>query len=101
MPEGTILAQLLNQFLTGAQLEIFFPDMKDTTQQHQIHTATKEEKAVEAELLKDPQLAAAMREGTMAAHKAAENSIFTKCVRRHKDRCLLYSQTNEIYVDAS
>lgn len=76
-PEGAILAQLLNQFLTGAQLEIFFPDMKDTTQ-HQIHTATREEKAVEAELLKDPQLAAAMREGTTAAHKAAENSVFTK-----------------------
>lgn len=30
------------------------------------------------DFLKDPQLAAAMREGTKEAHKAAENSVFTK-----------------------
>lgn len=30
------------------------------------------------EFLEDPQLAGAMREGTKAVHKAAENSVFTK-----------------------
>jgi hypothetical protein len=30
------------------------------------------------EFLEDPQLAAHMREGTKAVHKAAENSVFTK-----------------------
>ena len=35
-------------------------------------------KDLDSEILEDPQLAAAMREGTKAAHKAAENSVFTK-----------------------
>lgn len=38
----------------------------------------KLEEHVAPELLEDPQLAAAMREGTKAVHRAAENSVFTK-----------------------
>lgn len=54
-----MLVQLLNQFLPDDQLEKLFSDDADI-------------------ILDDPQLAGAMREGTKAAHKAAENSIFTK-----------------------
>lgn len=65
-PEGAILVQMLNQLLSESSFSTLFgQEDKDALQK-------------EPEYLKDPQLAGAMREGTMVAHKAAENSIFTK-----------------------
>lgn len=62
-----MLAQILSQFLEGAKLEKLYDDPQ-----------TDKAPEVESEILKDPQLAAAMREGTKAVHKAAENSVFTR-----------------------
>ncbi|KAI7879099.1 hypothetical protein K492DRAFT_178978 [Lichtheimia hyalospora FSU 10163] len=65
-PEGAILVQMLNQLLSESSFSTLFgQEDKDALQK-------------EPEYLKDPQLAGAMREGTMKAHKAAENSVFTK-----------------------
>ncbi|KAI7859255.1 hypothetical protein BDC45DRAFT_432849 [Circinella umbellata] len=55
-PEGAILVQMLNQIVSDSAMG----------------------QDLNSQILEDPQLAAAMREGTKAAHKAAENSIFTK-----------------------
>ncbi|CAO3640343.1 unnamed protein product [Cunninghamella echinulata] len=62
--EGVLLVKALNQFLTVAQLETLF-DMKP-----------KEEKV--PDVLENPELATAMKEGTKKVHRAAESSIFTK-----------------------
>ncbi|KAI9315251.1 heme oxygenase-domain-containing protein [Dichotomocladium elegans] len=59
-PEGAILVQMLNQLLSETTLAAIFG------------------KNDKPQYLEDPQLAAHMRKGTMAAHKAAENSVFTK-----------------------
>ena len=70
-PEGAMLVQMLNQIVSDSAMGIVASDDKPAE-------ATLAPKDPDSEILEDPQLAAAMREGTMVAHKAAENSIFTK-----------------------
>ncbi|KAF7730687.1 hypothetical protein EC973_001636 [Apophysomyces ossiformis] len=65
--EGIVLVKLLNQFLTEAQRETLFG-------RHEVAPVKSEEE----EILEDPELAAAMREGTKVVHRAAETSVFTK-----------------------
>ncbi|KAI9289798.1 heme oxygenase-domain-containing protein [Umbelopsis sp. AD052] len=65
--EGELLVQALNAFLSQIRQE------SDIILDGHAH---KQADAIE--FLEDPQLAGAMREGTKAVHKAAENSVFTK-----------------------
>ncbi|KAM3578339.1 hypothetical protein VKS41_009240 [Umbelopsis sp. WA50703] len=65
--DGELLVQALNAFLSQVRREAEGED-----------GSPKPEEEVDPELLEDPQLAAAMREGTKAVHRAAENSVFTK-----------------------
>ncbi|CEG67815.1 hypothetical protein RMATCC62417_04181 [Rhizopus microsporus] len=62
--EGITLVKMLNQFLQRTELE---------------HLVTPESpKQPEPEVLENPELASAMREGTKVIHRAAETSVFTK-----------------------
>ncbi|KAG0749620.1 hypothetical protein G6F62_000364 [Rhizopus arrhizus] len=61
--EGVTLVESLNQFLQKSQFE---------QDQQQKITGTQ------SDILENPQLASAMREGTKVVHKAAETSVFTK-----------------------
>lgn len=61
--EGVTLIESLNQFLQKSQFE---------QDQQQKITGTQ------SDILENPQLASAMREGTKVVHKAAETSVFTK-----------------------
>ncbi|KAG0168484.1 hypothetical protein DFQ28_006946 [Apophysomyces sp. BC1034] len=65
--EGIVLVKLLNQFLTEAQREMLFGNNEAAPA-----------KSEEDDILADPELASAMREGTKVVHRAAETSIFTK-----------------------
>ncbi|KAI9253779.1 heme oxygenase-domain-containing protein [Phascolomyces articulosus] len=73
-PEGAILVQMLNQIVSDSAMgQVAFTEEEKSTE-----AAPVVKKELDSEILEDPQLAAAMREGTKAAHKAAENSIFTR-----------------------
>ncbi|ORE22170.1 hypothetical protein BCV71DRAFT_241155 [Rhizopus microsporus] len=62
--EGIALVKMLNQFLQRTELE---------------HLVTPESpKQPEPEVLENPELASAMREGTKVIHRAATTSVFTK-----------------------
>ncbi|KAI8384436.1 heme oxygenase-domain-containing protein [Radiomyces spectabilis] len=73
--EGVMLVNLLNQFLTQAQLDTLF---EKRGKPEEPVVPAEEQKAIEEQLLEDPQLASAMREGTKVVHRAAETSVFTK-----------------------
>ena len=68
--EGELLVQALNTFLSQIRQEAekFNGESSETA----------EETLEPIEFLQDPQLAAAMREGTKVVHRAAENSVFTR-----------------------
>jgi hypothetical protein len=68
--EGELLVQALNAFLSQIRQET------DIIQDGHPNPGHKQPEAID--FLEDPQLAGAMREGTKAVHKAAENSVFTK-----------------------
>lgn len=61
--EGVILVKSLNEFFTSSQLS---------------QIVNFESKKPEPEILENPELASAMREGTKVVHRAAETSVFTK-----------------------
>ncbi|KAG1299103.1 hypothetical protein G6F66_001111 [Rhizopus arrhizus] len=62
--EGVILVKSLNEFFLRSQLNLIIN--------------SEEQKEPEPEVLENPELASAMREGTKVIHRAAETSIFTK-----------------------
>ncbi|KAI8143838.1 heme oxygenase-domain-containing protein [Fennellomyces sp. T-0311] len=70
-PEGAVLVQMLNQIVSDSAMGIVASDDKPAE-------VAPTPRDPDSEILEDPQLAAAMREGTKVAHKAAENSVFTK-----------------------
>ncbi|CAO3590720.1 unnamed protein product [Absidia cylindrospora] len=65
--EGIALVKSLNQFLTVAQLDALFGEDRPV-----------DDRKEEEDILEDPQLAQAMREGTKVVHRAAETSVFTR-----------------------
>ncbi|KAI9493357.1 heme oxygenase-domain-containing protein [Zychaea mexicana] len=80
-PEGAILVQMLNQIVSDTamgKVASTGDEAAVTSAEPTTPAPAPLKKDVESEIMEDPQLAAAMREGTMAAHKAAENSVFTK-----------------------
>lgn len=62
--EGITLVKMLNQFLQRTELQYLI--------------TPESQKQSEPEVLENPELASAMREGTKVVHRAAETSVFTK-----------------------
>lgn len=77
--EGVILVKQLNRFLDNSQLASLFENRTaNDIEELQVPEKTTPETVPEPDYLEDPQLAAAMREGTKVVHRAAETSVFTR-----------------------